>query len=229
MANYLRRIIVPYAKRTAAWVYLKTLVDEIREENVLINKQPFTIFKILYPKPVLVQLEVPKLVPGGTIPTQAVVLSSIAASDLDIQGSLLVDPTDLAAVVEETEGNYEVTVTVTDPWGGSNTVEAVIRVTDGAFPTITLTATAVDVAAANVAAFDPADNIATAVDAVDDVSASVVFAYRQDDAEGTVIADLAGAKTYLGTEGNVVFVTYNYSDGLGNPATERTASFTAVA
>lgn len=104
-----------------------------------------------------------------------------------------------------------------------------VELEDSQAPVITLTATEVDVEDNDAGTWDPATNIASAVDNKDgDVSGDVVFAYYKDNAEGDELEDLAAARTWLATANNVVFVTYNVVDDAGNPATEKTATFTSV-
>jgi len=138
---------------------------------------------------------------------------------------------DTSEVDMDTIGTFDVVFTATDKSGNvsdAHTIE--ITIEDTTIPVITLTATTVDVEASNVATFDPLDNLVSAVDGYDgDVSADVTLTYKQDTSGGTAIADLAGAITYLGTEGNAVYVTYDVDDSSGNSATQKTATFTAVA
>jgi|LGOV01.1.fsa_nt_gb hypothetical protein len=233
--NYLRRIVVPYAERDKAYIALNTLRGPVHADNVLINKLPYTVFKAMGIAPIILQKDIVTMARNGTIPLEEVIRRAIIASDLDIGGTVLVDASDLAAVTEETAGDYAVTCTATDPWDGTSTIEFIVRVIDATIALITLTATAIDIEDQNVAAFDPTANIASAVDDTDDVSASVLLTFKEDDAAGADIFDtdyagsLALAKTHLGTETNKVFVMYNYSDASGNPAVEKTATWTAIA
>ena len=235
MSTYLRRLVVPYEDRGRVVSRLRALFAVVNEENVLINKKPYTIFKFISAKPCILQKETLTLARNGTLPTRAKILQAIYASDLDIRAAIVVDQTDFAALDETTAAEVAVTIDITDIEGIANSLEFAIHILDATIAVITLTATAIDIEDQNVAAFDPTANIASAVDDGDDVSASVVITFKEDDADGADIfdTDYAGslvlAKTHLGTETNKVFVMYNYTDGSGNLAAEKTATWTAIA
>ena len=138
---------------------------------------------------------------------------------------------DTSEVDMDTVGTFDVGFIATDSAGNASDEHTIeITIVDTGAPVITLTSTTVDVTASAVATWTPATNIASAVDDYDgDVSANVTFTYKQETSGGTAIADLAGARTYLGTEGNAVYVTYDVDDSSSNSATQKTATFTAVA
>lgn len=138
---------------------------------------------------------------------------------------------DTSEVDMDTVGTFEVHFTATDASGNvSDTHSIEITITDTVAPVITLTSTTIDVEASDVATWTPLDNMVSAVDAYDgDVSDDVVVAYKEESSGGSVLADLAAARTYLGTEGNAVYVTYDVDDSSSNSATQKNATFTAVA
>jgi hypothetical protein len=228
--TYLRRMVVPKEKAPAVINYLKeNITQQLMVSELNIGGSNYYAIKFVSDTPVVVQGDATVIARNATVPSIVSILKNIYTTDKDLPTSIIVNSTDYAAVDNSAADDYAVTVEISDPDGETSSLEYTISVVDASSATITLTATTVDVAAAAVAAWDPADNIATAVDDGDDVSASVVITYKEDDADGADIASLALARTHLGTEGNQVFVMYNYSDASGNPATEKTATFTAVA
>lgn len=233
MSVYLRRVVVPYEDRIAVLNAIKaTGITKLYEENVLINKKPYTIFKAISSKPIVIQVDDLVMERNGTKPTYKEIVRALRVSDLDIQAFLEISSTDYAAVTINTVGNYNVTVEVTDTDDVKGTVEALIRVVDTLIPIITLTATNEDlsVAGGDATTWDPANNIASALDnTTTDVSGDVVITFKETDADGADLADLAAARTYLGTEANVVYVMYNVSDSSGNQAVEVTSTATAIA
>ena len=138
---------------------------------------------------------------------------------------------DTSAVDMDVVGTFDVGYVATDSAGNESILfELEITIEDTTAPVITLTSTTVDVEASDVATWTPADNMVSAVDVVDgDVSGDVVYTYKKDTSGGDAIADLAGAITYLGTESNAVYVTYDVDDAESNSATTKTATFTAIA
>lgn len=115
-------------------------------------------------------------------------------------------------------------------------VEVVQTVTAGPDitpPVITLVATAVNIALADVATWDQTTNVASATDDVDgDIKFSGItysFFKFNGDVRGDALATLSDAKTWLGTPGNKVEVVYNASDSHNNAAVTKTCVYTSVA
>ena len=139
---------------------------------------------------------------------------------------------DSSAEDMDTTGTFDVIFTVVDAVGNtSDTLAITFTITaDVTDPVITLTAATADLAVADAPSWTPSTNMVSATDNLDgDVSASVVYAYKEDTSGGSVIADLAAARTHLATIANVVYVTYNVDDVAGNSATEKTYTVTAIA
>ena len=138
---------------------------------------------------------------------------------------------DTSAVDMGTVGTFDVGYVATDASGNdSDLFELEITIEDTTAPVITLTATEIDIEASDVATFNPLTNMVSAIDAVDgDVSADVTLVYKEDTSSGSLLADIDAAITYLGTEGNAVYVTYDVDDAEGNSATTKSATYTAIA
>lgn len=122
---------------------------------------------------------------------------------------------------------------VTDAAGNAAT-QVIQTVTAGADitpPVITLTATAVNIALADIAAWNETTNVASAVDDIDgDVKTDVMYTFHKfdGDVQGDAIASLADAKTWLGTAGHKVRVSYNVSDDHSNAATTKYCVYTSI-
>lgn len=228
--TYLRRMLVPVTVAPTVINHLKANVtDDLMVTEVTIGGVSYHSIKFVSANPVVVFNAGGATVSRkGTKPTVKAILEDAFSTDKDI-GTLYVDPTDYANADVNSTGSYNITVVLESPDGVVGSEEWVLTITDTSAPVITLTATTADIAAVDVATWDPATNIASALDDGDDVSGSVVMTYFEDSAVGTPIADLAGARTHLGTESNVVYVAYNYTDAGGNPAVEKSCTFTAVA
>jgi len=140
---------------------------------------------------------------------------------------------DVSAVDMITEGTFNVIYQVADAAGNtSDTLAVTFTITaDVTVPVITLTATTLDIEASNVATWDGGvANMVSATDVVDgDVSGDVVYTYNENTSGGSVLADIAAAIVFLGTEANAVYVTYNVDDTAGNSAVEKTLTITAIA
>ena len=121
---------------------------------------------------------------------------------------------------------------VSDAAGNAATqVIQTITTTDDVAPVITLTAMTADITVAAAATFNETTNVASATDNRDgNVKNNVMYTFHKFD--GDVAGDslnLAGAKTWLGTEGHKVRVTYNVSDAALNAATTVHCVYTAIA
>jgi hypothetical protein len=140
---------------------------------------------------------------------------------------------DTSAVDMNTVGTFDVGYVATDASGNaSDLFELTITITaDVTIPVITLTAATLDIEASNVATWDGGvANMVSATDVVDgDVSGDVVYTYNENTSGGSVLADIAAAIVFLGTEANAVYVTYNVDDTAGNSAVEKTLTITAIA
>lgn len=229
MSTYLRRVVVleQYAPEVVNYINAN-VTSHVITDTIKINKRDYRIIRFVSNTPFIMRVGNIQVSRKGTKPVPKNFIERVVASDADL-GSLVVDPTDYASLSVAAAGTFNITMTITDPDGVAATLEFPVVVVDSTIPVITLTATSVDVPAASVAAWTPATNIASAVDDGDNVSASVTFTYKQDDANGTEIADLAAARTHLGTLANKVYVAYDYSDASANAAVQKTATFTAVA
>jgi len=136
-----------------------------------------------------------------------------------------------SAVDMGTVGTFDVGYIATDSAGNASELfELEITIEDTTAPVITLTGTTADVEVSDAPTWTPATNMVSAIDAVDgDVSEDVVYTYKEDTSGGSVLATLELARTHLGTETNAVFVTYDVDDAESNSATQKTATFTAIA
>jgi len=228
--TYLRRMLVPKAKSPVVINYLKANVTPhlmVKELNIGGNE--YYAIKFVSATPVIVQGDTVTIARKGTKPSVASILKNIYATDKDIQSSIIVDATDYSNLNNNVADDYDVTVTISDPNGETGTVEYTVTVADTTSAVITLSALIpVEVEIGDAGTWDPTTYIQSAVDDGDDVSASVVLTYKKTDADGDDLADLAAARTWLGTEGNSVFIMYNYTDASGNVAEEKTHTITAV-
>lgn len=233
MATYLRRMVVPEADVPHVINDIKatfsTPAEQIMTSRVKIGSRVYRIIRFIANKPYLYQSATLQRARNATL-TEEMILQKIYATDLDIQAALVVDQTDFAAADMAVADDYLITVDLTDIDGVTNTLEFALTVLDATLAVITLTASAVNAGNAEAAAdtWTPADNIASATDDGDDISASVTFTYYKDDADGDALSDLAAAQVWLETAGNVVYVEYDYTDAAGNTAVTKSATFTSV-
>lgn len=227
---YLRRMLVPKAQAPTIITYLEdNITEDMIIKDLAIGGESYYSIKFVSSKPVIIFNAGGATVSRkGVKPTVATILQDMLATDKDV-GIAYVDPDDYANADINSVGTYNITVTMQDAKGVVGTEEWVLVVTDITIPVITLSATAIDVEASDVAAWDPTLNIASAVDDSDDVTGSVVITFKETNSEGAALADVDAARTFLGTEGQAVYVAYNYSDGGGNAAVEVTAVYTAIA
>ena len=227
MPTYLRRLLVPMSFLPPVVNQLKAKYNNVMTDVLNIGGTNYGVVKAISSVPLAAYVPTTIAIQKGTQITegaQSLAYSRLFVSDLDLHAVVsVVHPT------YNSLGNKTFTYTVTDVDGVSTKIVVPVLVTDKIIPVITLTATSVNVAAADVAAWDPATNIASATDVGDgDLSASVVCTYKETNINGALLADLAEARTFLGTEGNAVFVAYNVSDQAGNAAVQKVATFKAV-
>jgi len=228
MPTYLRRLLVPMKFLPHVVNQLEAKYNSVMTDVLNIGGTNYGVVKAISSVPLAafvpttIAVQKGKKISDGA---QSLAYSRLFVSDLDLHAVVSVEhPT------YNTLGASSFTYTVTDIDGVSTSIVVPVIVSDKIIPVITLTATSVDVAAANVAAWDPVSNVADATDVGDgDLTASIVCTYKETDDEGELLADLEEARTFLGTEGNAVFVTYDVSDEAGNAAVQKTATFTAVA
>lgn len=170
--------------------------------------------------------------------------TAVDVGDGDLTGSLVVTYfqsngttalADLAAfrAYAVTNPTAKVKYNVKDAAGNAATqvVQTITRGADDIAPVITLTATAVNIALADVAAWNETTNVASATDNVDgNIKNNVMYTFHKfdGDVQGDSLDNLAGAKTWLGTAGHKVRVTYTVSDVAFNPAPTVYCVYTAV-
>jgi hypothetical protein len=108
-------------------------------------------------------------------------------------------------------------------------VISTITVTDTTAPIMILSGATADVAGVDVAAWDPDTLYVTSVIDNKDGVISAVITFKEENSEGSAIASLAAARTYLGTEGNKVYCIYNANDAATNSAAPQYGTVTAIA
>ncbi|NOQ50530.1 MAG: hypothetical protein GQ557_02595, partial [Mycoplasmataceae bacterium] len=104
----------------------------------------------------------------------------------------------------DTVGTFDIIFTVTDASGNeSDPLAITFTIVDTTIPVITLTSTTDNLAIADAPTWTPVTNLVSATDDYDgDVSATVVYVYKEDTSGGSVISSLADARTHLGTATN---------------------------
>lgn len=228
MPTYLRRVLVPMKFLPHVVNQLKEKYNNVMTDVLNIGGTNYGVVKAISSAPLAayvpttIAIQKSKPITEGM---QSLAYSRLFVSDLDLHAVVsVVHPT------YNTLGASSFTYKVTDIHGVSTEIVVPVIVTDKILPVITLKATSVNVAAADVAAWDPVSNIKDVTDVGDgDLTASVVYTYKETNNNGALLADIAAARTFLGTEGNAVFVSYNVSDEAGNAAVQKTATFTATA
>lgn len=227
MATQLRTIYTPQERFSAAVAAITATYPMPVAHNIQLRNKPYTRWEIFSDKPVVIALSKPQSLQRNTAKSIAAanVHKVICASDLDLQGTLVLDT---AAVDNTKTGSYNVTVTLTDDANASATINVAILVVDTLAPVIT--ATNASITYGEIASWD--NDTMIAVDNVaDDVTADVVITYFEADGI-TPIADLAAFRAYLDNSaagGVSGVVKYNLTDEFGNHAVEKTITVTAAA
>lgn len=235
MASYLRSIRVPEKNAEYVQTELTKLFGTVYVEDILIAGKPYTSFKFVSDKPIIVKTSA-KSVPhiernankDAVAPTN--ILKRIAASDLDLGAVLSFN---LAAITTTTEsgGPFTVPVTVKDAQGIETVLNVVMHVSDTVAPVITLAHPTISRTMMNVGAFEVSAIEATAVDNGDDVTAEIVVTFFEADGT-TPIANIGDFITYLindyegGLSGKIKF---NFTDDDDNAAETKVATVTVPA
>jgi hypothetical protein len=230
MATYLRRVVVleQYAPQVVNYIK-ENVTQQLMTDTIKINKRDYRIIRFVASAPFIMRLGNIQISRNGIKPVPKAFIDRVVASDLDL-GSLIVDQSDYVGLSVATAGTFNVTISVTDPDGVASTLEFPVAVVDTTIPVITLLNSGADIPLADVATWDPADTIVSAVDDGDDVSGDVIITFKiavLDEFTDT-LADLAAARTHLGTIGNAVGAFYNYSDASANAAEQKLAVFVTV-
>lgn len=225
MSLYVRQIKTPMSVYPKVLQLIREKYAQVSVEQTEFNGEPYSVITVVSPTPILIKYATPQsLQRNGSADTAiANIRNVLAASDLDLQGSISYD---VSNVTRTTVGAYTAQVTLTDKRGATSTLTANISVVDSLKPVIT--ASNATVLYVNIAAWD--NNGMSATDNTsDDVTEDVVITYFEAD-NVTPITDLAAFRTYLtafGFGGVAGKVHYNITDEHGNVATEVVVTITS--
>lgn len=233
MSTYMRRILVPKDHLPAVTNYIREhFTSRFMVDSIKIGDADYGIVKAISSTPLVAWVPATAIATNiGDVPSAGTMLLAMQhfyASDLDLKATITEDT---ATTDFDSHGWTTFTYTVTDAEGSVSTLDVPILVVDDVAPVITLTATTADITVAAAATFNETTNVASATDIGDgNIKNNVIYTFHKFD--GDVAGDsldLAGAKTWLGTEGHKVRVTYNVSDAALNAATTVHCVYTAIA